>query len=173
MLLFLKDFMISSLYENGETIYKTKYDGSPEFVYDLQNDNSLTIKGFVRTGTEADYEQTSYKLPAVEILGIKKYALASTSVPDNIDELLIEALPLFGNTTLPAESVRKEDGSAWETDLSLPVDWTCPDISLRSYGTYVNGFWFLDDIFREYLLEGNESDGKIIISYMLGFFTKA
>ena len=153
--------------ENDEVVYKTKYSESNELSYDLGDDYSLTIKGFVRTGTETDYEQTSYKLPATEILGMKKYAVTNVSIPKNIDELLAEALPLFGNTTLPAEAVKKGDGSAWEVDLSLPVDWTCPNISLRSYGTYVNGFWFLDEIFREYLLDGNESDGKIILSYML------
>lgn len=153
--------------ENDEVIFKTNYSDSMEFIYDLKEDYSLTIKGFVRTGTEADYEQTSYRLPVAEILGLREYSVTDMSIPENMDELLIDALPLFGNTTLAAEDVKKGNGSAWEVDLSIPVDWTCPNISLRSFGTYVNGFWFLDEIFKEYLLEGNEADGKIILSYML------
>ena len=153
--------------KSDEVIFKTKYSDSKDFVYDLKDNYSLVIKGFVRTGTDADYEQTSYRLPASEILGLKKYTVNNISIPKNIDKLLFDALPLFGEATLAAEDVRKGDGSAWEVDLTLPVDWTCPNITSRSYGVRVNGFWFLDEIFKEYFLENKESDGKLILSYMI------
>ena len=153
--------------ENGEPIYKTKYSESPEFIYDLKNDRSLTIKGFVRTGTEADYEQASYKLPMVDVLGIRQYAVSDVKLPDHINDLLYRELISMGADSLPSEKVRNGDGSDWEVDLSLPVDWTCPNISVRSYGTRINGFNFLDTIYLEYLESKNESDGRIILSYML------
>ena len=151
--------------ENDEVVYKTKYSESSEFTYDLKDHRGWTIKGFIRTGTEEDYEQTSIKLNAKNVLG-PVYGIETTEMPKNAFALFKKKI-LSNEHTLPAESVLKKDGSAWEVDLNIPVNWNCPDISNRSFGFYTNGLMFLDEVYEKYCNTNDEKYAYIIIDYIV------
>ena len=153
--------------EAGEAIYKTRYSDSPEFTYDLEGNRQITIKGFIRTGTEEEYDQTSMKVYATNILGPVLYSVKSVSLPVNGHELLRNKILKSGQATFPVESVMARDGSAWEVDLTLPVDWRCLDITNRSYGYRTNGLLFLDATYQEYCSTGNREYAELIMSYVV------
>lgn len=153
--------------ETGEAIYKTKYSDSMDFTYDLAGNRNLTIKGFIRTGTEEQYDQTSIKVQASNVLGPAVYSVKSVNLPENGHELLRDEILNSGQATLPVESVMEGDGSAWNVDLNLPVDWRCLDITNRSYGFRTNGLVFLDDTYSEYCSTGDEKYAKLIMTYVI------
>lgn len=156
--------------ENEEPIEKTKYVKDPTFTYDLKGNDQLVIKGFVRNykKNSEEYDQNSYKINSSSVLnGEDTYNVSEIILPDNLDSLLDLAInEVMTNYTLSAEKVLAGDGSEWETDLTLPVDWNCPNISLRSNGFRVNGFFFLDDAWEK-CKEGDAGYGKLIANYML------
>lgn len=156
--------------ENEEPIEKTEYVKDPSFTYDLKGNDQLVIKGFVRNykKNSEEYDQSSYKVNASTVLNkLEEYGVLDIRLPSNIDSLLDLAInKVMTDDTIPAEKVLKGDGSDWETDLVLPVDWSCPDISTRSYGFLVNGFFFLDDAWRK-LKDGEVKYGPLIADYML------
>ena len=157
--------------EDGEPIVKTQYTSDPTFTYDLEGNDRLAVKGFVRTykAEGEEYEQQSYKVEASEILHgtAEPYEISDVSMPEDIDGLIDLAInEVLTDATIPAEKVLSGDGSEWEADLTIPVDWSCPDIRSRSNGFRINAFFFLDDVWEKYK-QGDDVYGALIARYIL------
>ena len=156
--------------EAGQAIYKEKYSKSPDFTYDLEENDKLTIKGFIRNGTGEEYEQVSMKISAEDILDPGEYGgyeVMSAPTTEEMVDLLRNQVLQGGQETLPTESVLAGDGSAWNVDLAIPVDWSCPDIVNRSYGFMTNGLSFLDETYRSYCDTRDERYVRAIMEYMI------
>lgn len=52
-------------------------------------------------------------------------------------------------------------------DVSLPFDWSCPEIDDRSTCYSIHGFTFLTNIYNSFVDEGRDEYRDLIISYML------
>ena len=157
----------------GNTLYKTKYSDSPQFCYDLQNDTSLIIKGFVRNGTEKDFEQNSYKISSRDVLEEKQiFVIDSTELPEDGYLLFKNEILTSGQATFPVEEILVRNGKRWDIDLEIPMNWSCPNISNRSYGYRTNGLLFLDDTYQEYCETKDKKYAEIILSYMIDWCTQ-
>lgn len=100
---------------------------------------------------------------------MKEYSVSMDrfALTDEILEKIKIKILLVNGKGVPADAVRNTDGSRWGVDLSLPVDWSCPNSPQRSYKFWFNGFFFVDNLYFEYEESGNADDGKTILYYML------
>lgn len=147
------------------------YSASNRLICSFLDSNIAYVKGYVRTGTEENFTQASYRLDVEQI------ANSCTPTVYQVDESFINisaAIELFRSYlsgleggTISFEKVLAGDGSDWELALTLPVKWECADVSNRSYGFRTNGLLFLDGLYREYLKTKNETYAKVILSYVL------
>ena len=154
--------------ERGNRIENKGYSFSNRFSYDLDGDKTLVIKSYTRTGSKTDYEQQSFKVMSSEVLGRKKYEIAGSEILENFVDLCIARIPReTGGRSIPTEEVMLHDGSRWNVDLNIPVDWDCPDILNRSHGFLVNGLLFLDDAFHDYRETRDPEIARTIITYIV------
>lgn len=154
--------------ERGNRISFITYSEDNQFTYDLKGDRTLTVKGYTRTGSKTDYSQQSYKVLSSEVIGRKVYEVAGTQLPEDYFSLCLRRIPRAGTKkNLSTEEILLHDGSRWNVDLEIPVDWSCPNIPNRSYGFYVNGFLILDNAINDYCETKNAEIAGVIVDYII------
>lgn len=89
--------------------------------------------------------------------------------PTLAHDVLQRKINNMGVASLPAEQVRNRAPNDWSIDLSVPVDWKCEKINSRPSAFKLNGFVFLDGLYREYVERQDAADAAIIKEYMLDF----
>ncbi len=147
----------------NEEIYKTSFAEDAFFIYDLEDNRDLTIKGYVRTySSDTDYDQVSFKVPANAVLGREQYEVVSTKISD--DTLHLIRNQVITHNELSVESIL--GGVIYnDLDISLPMDWTCSNNESLTYE--INSFRFLDEVYREYEQTGDDSLIDFILSYIV------
>lgn len=152
----------------GTPIFKTKYTEDNTLVFDLEDDRTLSVKSYVRIGTEDDYEQIVASVEASVVLGRKEYEIVQTKKSKALYTAIDEMLLRYANQGDAASVAEVMSGTVWGgIDISLPVDWSCTGVENRSYCFRINGLIFLDSLYAEYLKTGNRQYRKAIMDYVI------
>lgn len=150
--------------ETKEAVFKTKYSDSPNFIYDLEGNKDLTIKGFVRTGED----KTSMFVATSDVLGLVECPLTATKVSkENVILIKKQILSPFSAEEISFEALQKRREDEWGVSLAIPVEWKCSNIVNRSVGVQVNGLAFLDEAYTQYFNTKDKKYANIIKEYMI------
>ena len=156
-------------------IEKTKYSADNTLKYDFAaNPNAAAVKGFVRYYTGDTYTQESYRVERDEIAdssllaeNTEGYEVVSTELTEKALEQFISIITDDRIDDALYEDIQK--GVACGINVSLPMDWTCPEAADRSDIWTITGFKFLNETFREWCNTGNDECRDIIMAYTLDF----